>query len=106
MKLKEYPSDCAVGGDNRQAIIVITHDECTISTNDEVRQAWSREGYTFLRPEGRGQGIMVSEFILPFGRLNLALLTLEKRQEVLDKIGLSHTEAVEVYKYGKNNDGY
>ena len=49
---------------------------------------------------------MVSEFILPFGRLNLASLTPEKREEVLEKTGLIHTEAVEVFEYGKNNDGY
>ena len=106
MKPKVYPSDCAVGGENRQPIIVITHDECTFSANDGVRKAWTREGDTFLRPKGRGQGIMVSEFILPFGRLNLASLTPEKMQEVMEKTSLMHTEAVEVFEYGKNNDGY
>lgn len=36
MKPKIYPPDCAVGGDNRRPIIVITHDECTFSANDGV----------------------------------------------------------------------
>ncbi len=46
---------------------------------------------------------MVSEFLLPFGRLNLLSLSLEKRQEVIEKAGFTHTEAVD---YGKNNHGY
>lgn len=71
MKDKTYPPDCAVGGEDRRPVIVITHDECTFSANDGIRKAWTRVGDTFLRPKGRGQGIMVSEFLLPFGRLNL-----------------------------------
>ena len=49
---------------------------------------------------------MVSEFLLPFGRLNLSSLSSEKRQEVLKKTGLTHIKAVEIFEYGKNNDGY
>lgn len=59
-----------------------------------------------MRPKGRGQGIMVSEFILPFGRLSLALLAPEKREEVLNRTRLTHTEAVENFEYEKNNYGY
>lgn len=39
----------------------------------------------------------------------MALLALEKNEEVLDKnkIGLTYTEAIGIFKeYGKNNDGY
>ena len=106
MKPKVYPSDCAVGGNHRRPIIVITHDECTFSANDGIRKAWARKSDTFLRPKGRGQGIMVSEFILPYERLNLAFLTPEKREEVIQQTGLTFTEAVEIFEYGKNNDGY
>ncbi len=49
---------------------------------------------------------MVSEFILLFGRLNLASLAPEKREEVLSRTGLIYTEAVEIFEYGKNNDRY
>lgn len=51
-------------------------------------------------------GIMVSEFLLPFARLNLSSLNLEKRQEVIKKFGLTHIEAIEIFEYWKNNDGY
>ncbi len=67
MKPKKYPLDCEVEGEERRPIIVITHDECTFSANDGVRRAWTRIGDTFLRPKRRGQGIMTSEFLLPFG---------------------------------------
>ena len=67
MKPKVYPSDCTVGDNNRRPIIVITHDECIFSANNGIRKAWARKSDTFLRPKGRGQGIMVFEFILPYG---------------------------------------
>ena len=106
IKAKTYPSDCVVGGPNRRPIVVITHDECTFSANDGIRKAWIRKRDTFSRPKGRGQGIMTSEFILPFGRLNLASLSLKKREEIVQETGLIEIEAVEVFEYGKNNDGY
>lgn len=35
---------------------------------------------TFLGPQRQGQGIMVSEFIFPFGHLNLALFSPKKKK--------------------------
>lgn len=49
---------------------------------------------------------MTSEFVLSFGRLNLASLSLEKRDEVVEKYGLVSTEAVEIFEYRKNNYRY
>lgn len=49
---------------------------------------------------------MVSEFLLPFGRLNLSSLSQEKRDKVRTTIGLTITEAVELFEYGKNHEGY
>ena len=49
---------------------------------------------------------MVWEFIPLFGRLNLASLTPDKRQKVMKKTSLMHTEAIEVFEYGKNNNDY
>ena len=48
MKLKVYPSDCAVRSEVHHPIIVIFHDECIFSTNNRVQKAWTREGDTFL----------------------------------------------------------
>ena len=49
---------------------------------------------------------MTSDFILPYGRLNLNSLTPEKREEIAQTTGLLKTEAVKIFEYGKNNDGY
>ncbi len=54
MKPKKYPSDCAVGSEERRLIIVITHDECTFSANDGVQRVLTRIDDTFLRPKRRG----------------------------------------------------
>lgn len=49
---------------------------------------------------------MVLEFILLFKRLNFAFLASEKREKVIEKMGLRHIEAVKVFEYGKNDDSY
>lgn len=38
MKKKTYIFDCAMGGDQRCLVIMITHNECTFSANNGVRQ--------------------------------------------------------------------
>lgn len=35
-----YPFDCAVGKLNWHPIIVITHDECTFSANNDIQKVW------------------------------------------------------------------
>lgn len=49
---------------------------------------------------------MTSEFLFLFGQLNLAFLSLEKRDKVVKKCRLVFTEAVEIFEYRKNNDRY
>ena len=39
MKTKNYPDNCAVVGNIRWPVIVITHDECTFSANDRIWRA-------------------------------------------------------------------
>ncbi|PWW78823.1 hypothetical protein C7212DRAFT_84671, partial [Tuber magnatum] len=67
---KAYPPGCEVGGLMRP-IILITHDESTFSSNNSWRQAWVKQGSQIIRPKGHGQGIIVSEFLLPWQRLSL-----------------------------------
>jgi hypothetical protein len=100
---KEYPLDCCVGGPNRRPIIFITHDESVFSANDGRHQAWLAENGTFERPKGKGKGIMVSDFLLPWSRLNL--LSLPKEQQ--DRLNASGVplEAVVLFEYGKEK-GY
>lgn len=71
---KVYPDDCAVSGSNQKPIIMITHDESTRFANDGRQKIWTLEGHGILRPKGKGKGIMVSDFLLPWSRLNLLSL--------------------------------
>ena len=104
MKSKIYPEDCAVRGSNRQPIIFITHDESTFNANDGRWQVWQEKNHSILRPKGRGKGIMVSDFLLPWSQLNLLSLSdTDQNELVSSEIPL---EAVEYFEYGKNNDGY
>ena len=66
----------------------------------------SKKKDIFFGPQRQGQGIMVSEFIFPFGHLNLALLSPKKKEEVLKKSGLMYTKLVEIFEYEKNNNEY
>jgi hypothetical protein len=101
---KAYPDNCQVGGQQRRPTILITHDESIFSANDGKRQAWIKESnVTFERPKGKGQGIMVSDFLLPWGRLNLLHLP-EDRLAEADVKGVP-LEAVELFEYGKR-EGY
>jgi hypothetical protein len=96
---KAYPDDCQVDGSQRRPTILITHDESIFSANDGKKQAWVKESDTFLRPKGKGQGIMVSDFLLPWGRLNLKHLTEAKLAEAGARgVPLG---AVELFEYGK-----
>ena len=80
---KEYPDDCAVGGSDKRPIIMITHDESTFSANDGRRKVWTLNGQGILRPKGKGRGIMVSDFLLPWSRLNLLSLSSQRQKELV-----------------------
>lgn len=45
---------------------------------------------------------MTLVFLLPFGQLNLAFLTLEKRDKVIKKYKLVSIKAMKIFKYKKN----
>jgi hypothetical protein len=103
MKEKDYPADCKVFGEKRRPVIIIVHDESTFHANDGRHQAWMQDGHTFLRPKGSGKGIMISEFLLPWQRLNLRYIP-EADRKRLNDAGVP-SEATEVYEYGSGK-GY
>ena len=49
---------------------------------------------------------MVSEFLLLFGRLNLSSLSKLSQQDLIERCGLTETEAIEIFEFGNNNQGY
>ena len=106
MKAKNYLLDCKVGGEERRLIIVITHDECTFSSNDGLCKTWTWIDDTYLRYKSRRQRIMVSEFLLIFGRLNFSSLPEDKKKYVMEKAERTITKAVVLFEYGKVNKGY
>ena len=78
MKDKKYLFDCIVGERIWQPIIVIICYKYMFSANDSICKAWTQVKNTFLRPKKHGQRIIVSEFLLLFGQLNLFSLFEEK----------------------------
>ena len=75
---KEYPDDCAVGALDQRPIIMITHDESTFSANDGRSKVWTLNGQVNLQPKGKGKAIMVSDFLLPWSRVNLLSLSTQR----------------------------
>lgn len=102
---KIYPSGCEVRRDKCQPVIVITHDEYTFSFNDGPDLGGKKMAIHFA-PESKGRGIMVSEFLLPFSRLNISSLSELSHQDLVERRGLTETEIVEIFEFGKNNQGY
>jgi hypothetical protein len=98
MMEKIYPADCQVG-EPGAPIIVITHDESIFSASDGRHEAWIGENNTFILPKGKGKGIMVSEFLLPWSRLNLFSLPKSRKQE-LENAGIP-LEATVFFECGK-----
>ena len=99
MKSKIYLEDRIVGGSNRQPIIFITHDESTFNANDGQRQVWQEKNHSILRPKGRGKGIMISDFLLPWSQLNLLVLSDADQNKLVSLV--IPLEAVELFEYGK-----
>ena len=104
--LKSYLADCEMGRSQRQPIIFITHDECIFSSNDGPKSGWQRDGDTFICLKNKERGIIVSELFLLFKRLNLSHLTSSSQEKLIQTYGLTQTEALEIFKFRKNNDRY
>ena len=50
-------------------IVFITHDESTFNSNDGRKRIWIHQDKQPLRKKGRGQGLHVSDYLSPIGRL-------------------------------------
>jgi len=101
IKAKQYPQGCQVGG-LHPPVILVTHDESTLNSNEARSRAWKDKNTTFLRPKGRGRGIMISDFLLPSGRLSAERLSIEQRQQ----LGIPQ-HASKLFEFGSQNSaGY
>lgn len=79
-------------------IIPVTHDECTCNANDGPHYQWVRGDHIPLRSKSRGQGIHISEFVTPWGRLRVDEKNMS--DEDLIKYGLHKREATEIIQCG------
>ncbi|KAG0639110.1 hypothetical protein HOY80DRAFT_1046121 [Tuber brumale] len=52
-----------------QLLILVTQDECTFNSNDGRHYIWVHPEHQPLRKKGHGQGLHVSDFLTPIGRL-------------------------------------
>jgi len=52
-----------------QPLTLVTQDECTFNSNDGKHYVWIYPEHKPLRKKGRGQGLHVSDFLTPIGRL-------------------------------------
>lgn len=63
-------------------IIMITYDESNFSANDGYQKIWTFNGQKVLQLKRKWQRIMVSNFWLPWSRLNLLLLSSKNRKSL------------------------
>jgi len=54
---------------NTKPVVFVTHDECTFNLNDGRKRIWIHKDHAPIRKKGRGQGLHVSDFLTPVGRL-------------------------------------
>jgi len=66
--LQEIPNDHHLAG-NQQPLIFVTQDESTFNANNGKHFMWLHPDHQPLRKKGRGQGLHVSDFLTPIGRL-------------------------------------
>lgn len=77
----------------------------SFSANDEFRKAWNREGDTYLGPNGRGHGKMLSNFLPPFGWLDLSSMSEEEKEKVIEKQGWE-PQKLQLFESCKWNKGF
>ena len=65
ISLNEIPKSYDTG----KPVVFVTHDECTFNSNDGRKRIWIHKNHMPIRKKGRGQGLHVSDFLTPIGRL-------------------------------------
>lgn len=94
--------------EEEKAVVLVTHDESIFSANDGKRRIWKEKGKSPLRPKGKGKGIMVSEFLIPVGRLHVPdsvpdTELLRDPNWPLDEHQKPRRYCTELLEYGKDN---
>lgn len=69
--LNNYVDNYIVGRPNCRLVIMITHNKRTFSANNSHQKIWTLEKHGIFHPKGRGRGIMILDFLLPWSWFNL-----------------------------------
>ena len=101
---KVYLDDCAVRRQDQRPIIIITNDESIFSPNDGRRKVWTLDRHGILQTKQKGKGIIVSDFLLPWSRLNLLSLSHQQQEELVNSGVILETATY--FEYGKMKEGY
>lgn len=83
---------------NQVHCIPVTHDECTCNTNDGPHHQWIKGDDYPICKKSRGQGLHISEFITPWGRLCISLDQVSDAE--LLRLGFHKREATEILQCG------
>ena len=97
------PSDihCPANPDEN---ILIFHDESIFCSNEDQTTQWGMKGDHFVRPKGKGSGLMVSNFITEKdGYLRLTDYEYSNASRTMPSI---KKEARIILEYGENKEGY
>lgn len=78
--------------------IPVTHDEATYNANDGPHYQWIKGDENPLRKKSRGQGLHISEFITPYGRL--CVPEYESSDQELIQHGLHKRYVTEIIQCG------
>ena len=93
----------------KRLLIPYAHDECTFHSNDGVHHRWVHKDKHLIRKKSKGQGLMVSDFILPCNRLEMPLTVplpplLQARDlEPVAGLKINPRQATEYIKVGKGS---
>lgn len=89
-------------------LVLVTYNESIFGASDKKRRIWKKKGRSPLRPKRKGKEIMISEFLLPIGRLHVLDSVpnhqfLQDKNRSLGKNPNPHCYCTRLLEYGKNN---
>jgi hypothetical protein len=87
--------------EGEKPIVFVTHNESAFNVNTGKRKIWKMESTNPLRSKGRGNGIIISGFLAPGGRLKVPddisnIKLLSDPTWPLDSDGIPVREAMEL----------
>ena len=101
---RAFPHDIALASSSTREKTVFFHDESTYQASDDQPFQWGKKGEHILRPENKGSGIMVSDFVDERNGY-LALTDEEFPTALATDPDVTHA-ACQLLEYGEFCEGY